>query len=178
MKVLLIGCILTTMISAQQNLVIERANSGHLETAQSLQEVKLPRVEQAVKSLNSYTAQGIYAVGHGMEMLGTGLKYVGWGVSAAGATFMAFEKTVVSGIITPLSYAVQGGLEYGAWNTSSKAISLGLKDLADTVESRGAKSSYLGKIACLFTYGGASVSFVGHGFSWLGKKMCGYAESI
>lgn len=178
MKVLLIGCLLTTMVSAQPDLVIERENSNHLETVQLLQEVKSTRVDQAVKSLNSYAAQGIYAVGRGMEMLGTGLKYVGWSVSTAGATFMALEKTVVSGIITPLSYAVQGGLEYGAWNTSSKAISLGLKDLADTVESRGAKSSYLGKIAWLFTYGGAGVSCVGYGFSCLGKKMRGYAESI
>ena len=166
------------MVSAQQNLVIERANSGHLETAQFLQEVKLPRVEQAVKSLNSYTTQGIYAVGRGMETLGTGLKYVGGGISAAGVIAMTAEKVVVSGLITPVSYGVQWLLEYMAWNTTSKNAGLVLKDMADTIESRGTKSSYFGKIAYLTTWFGAGVSTVGYGFSWLGKKMRGYAESI
>ncbi len=179
-KMLLAGCLLASAVSANASSIdgwtmVEKDQNCGSSNATQMVEAK---VRKGISALNSLTAKGIYGVGRTIEATGTVLNYAGWAMTGIGTLWTAFEKAAVTEMSTALSVGVQGACEYGAWNASSKAVSLGLKDLADTVEAHGAKSSYIGKVMWTTMWAGAITTAVSKGFSWFGGKVCDYAESL
>ena len=171
-KILAAGILLTSMVNVDVSDLENRSllNHDQLDSQNSV-------AYQTVQKVNSYAKYGIYGIGRTAEVVGNGLSYLGNTAVALGTGYMLLEKTIVSNLIFPLTYGAQVVFEYLAWNASSKKIALPLKDLADTIEAKGAKTSYLSKLAWITTGVGFGVKCLGNSLSWLGKKAHKYASS-
>ncbi len=180
-KILVASVLMTSMVNANpgdfDGFEIVESTPLKIKEISASQPSENAVAKNAVQQMNSYTKYGIYVAGRTVETIGNGLSYLGNKIGSFGAGYILLEETIVSNLISPLSYAIQGGLECAAWNASSKAVALPLKDLADTIEAKGAKTSYFSKLAWIATGVGFICSAVGYGLGWLGQKACKYAET-
>ena len=169
-KILIAGILLTSMVNADVSDLDKWEVIGHEQSSSQNTKMVAQQGMRIAEKMNSYAKCWIGCIGRTAEIIGNGLDSFGTKLGAFGSAYVLLEKTIVSNLISSVSYAAQLGLEYAAWNVSSKAVSLPLKDLADTIEAKGTKTSYLSKLAWITTGVGFGVKLLGNSLSWLGKK--------
>ena len=124
------------------------------------------KTRKGISTLNSLLSKGVYGVGRTIKVAGTVLDHTGWAIAALGGTYISFEQAAMSKITRALT---DGMAAPGA---------LGLKEIATTVEARGARSSYIGRAMRATILLGVTTKFVAKGLRWFGSKICDYAKAM
>ena len=103
-KILMAGILLASTLSANASDL----NDWEIIESTPLNGKEMPAHQTAgnvVQHMNSSAKYGIYVAGRTVGTIGSGLTFLGNKVGALGASYMLFERTIVSNLISPLSFA-------------------------------------------------------------------------